>query len=135
MHLSRGKVLFLLIALGVFYAWQNLSLAAHESVVLHISPASNNQDTYATLWVVDDGQHLWLRSENPRRHWLADLRDNPLVELRRNGRTLNYRANVYDNANARAYVDPMFRAKYGFADELHAMLTRRDSVPIRLELP
>ncbi len=134
MHLSRGKVLFFLVAVCVYCGWQNLSLAAHESVVLHI-PDVRNRDTYATLWVVDDGRHLWLRSETPQRRWLQLLRDNPIVKLRRNGQTVRYRANVQDSADARAYVAPMFRAKYGIADEFHAMLTRRDSVPIRLELP
>jgi hypothetical protein len=134
MHLTRGRVFFIAIAMCAYYAWQSLSLAAHESVVLHI-PVTRNQDTYTTLWIVDDGQHLWLRSENPRRDWLERLRESPTVNLRRHGRTVSYRANVQDTADARAYVDPMFRAKYGFADELHAMLTRRDSVPIRLELP
>ena len=134
MHLSRGRVVFLLIALGAFYGWQNLSLAAHESVVLRI-PDVGNQDTYATLWVVEDGRHLWLRSENPRRHWLTRLRDSPMVELRRNGQARSYLANVHDTADARAYVDPMFRAKYGVADELLALMTQRDSIPIRLELP
>jgi hypothetical protein len=132
MHLSRGKFAFILIAVAVFYGWQNLSRAAHETVVLHI-PAVNNQDTYATLWVVEDGRHLWLRGENPRRHWLEYLQDNPQVELRRHGQTISYRAYPYDTAQARAHVDPMFRAKYGLADELRALMTPRDTVPVRLE--
>lgn len=134
MHLSRGKFAFILIAVAVFYGWQNFSRAAHETVVLHI-PAVHNQDTYATLWVVEDGRHLWLRGENPRRHWLEFLQGNPLVELRRNGQTVSYRAYLYDNAQARAHVDPMFRAKYGLADELRALMTPRDTVPVRLERP
>ena len=40
---------------------------------------------------------------------------------------------LHHSPDVRAHVAPMFRAKYGFADELHATLTRRDSVPIRLE--
>jgi hypothetical protein len=40
---------------------------------------------------------------------------------------------LHHSPDVRAHVAPMFRAQYGFADELHATLTRRDSVPIRLE--
>lgn len=134
MHLSRGKIVFTLIAVAVFYGWQNLSRAAHETVVLHV-PGVNNRDTYATLWVVEDGRHLWLRGETPRRHWLSVLQGEPLVELRRNGQTLSYRAYLYDTPDARAHVDPMFRAKYGLADELRALITPRDTVPVRLERP
>ncbi len=134
MRLSRGRVFFLVIALAVFYGWQALSRTEHEIVVLHF-PAVSNQDTYPTLWVVEDGQHLWLRAENPRRRWLEYLRGNPLIKLRRNDQMLSYRANVYDTPEARAYVDPMFRAKYGLADELRALMTRRETVPVRLERP
>ena len=55
--------------------------------------------------------------------------------LRRSGRSNNYRAIVYDTADARAYVDPMFRRKYGIVDELRAMMSPRDTIPVKLERP
>jgi len=134
MRLSKGKIFFFLIALAAVYGWQSLSRTSHETVLLHI-PGVRNQDTYATLWIVEDRQHLWLRGETPQRRWLEHLQDSPLVELRRNGETQSFRAHLYDTPDARAYVDAMFRAKYGLADELRALMTRRDSIPIRLELP
>ena len=134
MRLSKGKVLFLAMALAVGYGWQNLSRTAHEIVVLHF-PDMIHQETYPKLWVVDDGQHLWLRGENSRRPWLEHLREHPMIKLHRRGQMQRYRAVVYNTANARAHVDPMFRAKYGLADEMRALTTPRETVPIRLEIP
>lgn len=134
MHISRGRVFFIVAAVAVYFGWQNLSRSAHETVVLHI-PAVNNQDTYTVLWVVEDARTVWIRAENPRRLWLEHLREGPVIELRRGGSTRSYRATVFDNADARSYVDPMFRRKYGLSDQVHAVLTQRDSVPIRLDRP
>ncbi len=132
MRVTRGWILFFSIAVAVFFGWQNLSRSAHETAVLH-TPNVRNWDTYTTLWVVEDEHNLWIRAESRQRLWLDSLRGNPRVELRRNGRTFSYRANLYDTAETRAYVDPMFREKYGLADHLRALVTRRDTVPIRLE--
>jgi len=58
---------------------------------------------------------------------------DPKVELRRSGRTYRYRAVPFDDPDAIAYVDALFRAKYGFADRARALLDTRDPLPIRLE--
>jgi len=134
MHVSRGKLVFLVIALVVFVGWKNFSRSAHETALLHI-PLVGNQDTYARVWVVEDTRNVWIRAESPQRVWLKFLRDNPVVELRREGSSVDYRAIVIDTADARAYVDPMFRRKYGTADELRAMMSTRDTIPVRLERP
>ena len=134
MRLSMGRIFLVLIAAAAFYAWQNLSRTSHETVVLHI-PAVNVEDSYAILWVVEDRHHLWLRGENPQRRWLEHLQGGPIIELRRNGENRRYRANVLDTADAREYVDTMFRAKYGLADELRDLMNPGESVPVRLELP
>ncbi len=132
MHVSRGRIVFLLIVVAVFFGWKNLSRSSQEIAVLHF-PGVNNRDTYITLWVVEDGRNLWVRAESPRRLWLELLDHSPRVELRRDGSTRAYRATLYDTADARSYVDPMFRGKYGLADELRSRLMRRSTVPIRLE--
>lgn len=130
--MSKDWILFFALAAAVYVGWQNLSRSAHETVVLHI-PDVANWDTYTTLWVVEDGRTLWIRAESRQRVWLGFLRDNTRVELVRNGHTLSYQARLYDSAKMRNYVNPMFRKKYGLADELRALVTRRDNVPIRLE--
>jgi len=133
--MTRGKVFFVLIAVITFLVWENLSVSAHKTAVLHIPPVARNQDIFVTLWVVEDAQSLWIRAESRRRLWLDLLRDNPLVELTRSGQTISYRANPFDDPDSQAYVDGMFREKYGRADQLRGLVLPRDTVPIRLERP
>ena len=135
MHLTRGKIIFVLIAGIAFLVWENLSVSAQKTAVLHIPPVARSQDIFVTLWVVEDAQSLWIRAESRRRLWLELLRDNPLVELTRSGQTIAYRATAFDDPESQAYVDGMFREKYGRADQLRELVLPRDAVPIRLERP
>ncbi|MDH5566277.1 MAG: hypothetical protein OEY15_06390 [Myxococcales bacterium] len=128
---SRGFALAS-IALALFLGWKVLARGAHEVVVLR-TETLQGQDHYATLWVVDAEKFVWIRAESPTRRWLPAVRKNPQVTLRRGGRDLRYRATIWDTPEARAYVDPMFRAKYGLADTARAILTQRETIPIRLE--
>ena len=132
--MTRRKVIFALVLVAAFIGWQNLSVFGRETAVLHIPPTARSQDTFVTLWFVEDAQSRWLRAENRRRLWLDLLQDDPQVELTHDGRTNSYRAHVSDDPEAQAYVDELFRAKYGRADQIRGLLPR-DSVPIRLERP
>ncbi len=129
---SRRAMVYLVIGVAVFFGWKSLSRAAHEVVVLHIT-GLDHRDHFASLWVVHDQPFVWIRAENRRRRWLSHLRSNPNVELRRRGQTLKYRATLFDTEQARSYVDPQFRAKYGLADWVRERLVARDTLPIRLE--
>jgi hypothetical protein len=134
MQLTRGRFLFLVVVAAGWLGWQHLSSGAYETVVLHIPPTARSQDTYVSLWMVDDGRNAWIRAESPGRLWLEYLREQPEVELRRSGRTERFRAIVQDDPDTRAYVDEMFRAKYGVVDQARALLRDR-TVPIRLARP
>lgn len=133
--MTRGKVVFVLILVLVFVGWKNLSIPADKIAVLHIPPTARNQDTFVTLWVVEDQQNLWIRAETKRRLWLDLLQENPLVELTRGGYTNTYHASPLDDSDTQAYVDALFRKKYGRADQLRGIVMPRDTVPIRLERP
>jgi hypothetical protein len=128
----RQLLVLALVLLALTGLWKSVARAARETVVLRTIDVSH-QDRFATLWVVDDGGHVWIRAENRERRWLADLRVNPVVELRRRGETQRYRALLFDDPEAIAYVDALFRAKYGLADWLRTAVAPRDSLPIRLE--
>lgn len=132
--MTRGKVIFALVLVAAFIGWQNLSVFGRETAVLHIPPTGRSQDTFVTLWVVEDAQGRWLRAENRRRLWLVLLQDEPQVELAHDGRTNSYRARVSDDSETQVYVDALFREKYGRADQIRGLLPG-DSVPIRLERP
>jgi hypothetical protein len=132
--MTRGKIIFVLVLVAAFIGWQNLSVFGRETAVLHIPPTARSQNTFVTLWVVEDAQGLWLRAENRQRLWLDLLQDDPKVELTHDGRTNSYRAQVSDDREIQVYVDQLFRAKYGRADQIRGLLLR-NSVPIRLERP
>lgn len=132
--MTRGKVIFALVLVAAFIGWQNMSVFGRETAVLHIPPTARSQDTFVTLWFVEDAQSRWIRAENRRRLWLDLLQDDPQVELTYDGRTNSYRAHVSDDPEAQVYVDELFRAKYGRVDQIRGLLPR-DSVPIRLERP
>jgi hypothetical protein len=128
----RKTIAYLLIGWAVFFGWKSVSRGAQETVVLHTGTVGH-EDHFATLWVVDDGPRVWIRAENRARRWLGPVRVNPNVELRRAGRTYRYRAVAFDDPDAVAYVDALFRKKYGFADRVREALGARDPLPIRLE--
>ncbi len=132
MRINRKTLRFTILAVVGYLVWQNLSLGARETVVLHIQD-STHRDLFATLWVVDEGPFTWLRAEKRTRRWLDPLRENPNVRLYRDGRTLEYVAHFYDDPDSRSLVNARFRAKYGLADEARGLLGGRDSIPIRLD--
>jgi hypothetical protein len=128
----RRALTCLLIGVAGFHGWKSLSRAAQETVVLRTSTL-RNADHFATLWVVDAPPHVWIRAEDRRRRWLAPVQADPDVELRRGGATFRYRAVPFDTPEARAWVDRLFREKYGLADRVRGLLGDRDTLPIRLD--
>jgi len=131
MHIGTRKLAIAAIALACFFGWQKLSPGAQEVVVLR-TETLDGQDHYATLWVVEAENYLWIRAETPTRRWLPAVRANPEVIVRRHGRDRRYQAKIFDDPDARAYVDALFRAKYGMADAVRDLFTRRETIPIRL---
>ena len=128
----RRLVTWLLLGAALYVGWESFSRAAQETVVLRTSTLAN-EDHFATLWVVDDPPSVWIRAETRQRRWLDAVLKHPEVELRRDERTLRYTATPYDTDEARAYVDAMFREKYGLADRLRELLGPRDTLPFRLD--
>ena len=123
MRFGQRTLLLILLGLTCVLAWRTLSRGVQEIAVLHTS-TFNDQDHFAAVWVVDDGPYVWIRAEDPARLWLPAVREEPGVSLRRGGRQYAYRATVWDTPDARAYVDPLFRAKYGLADQVRALFRR-----------
>ncbi len=133
MRFGQRTLLLILLGLTCVLASRTLSRGAQEIAVLHTSTV-DNQDHFATVWVVDDGPYVWIRAEDPARLWLPAVRQEPSVSLRRGGREYACRATVWDTPEGRAYVDPLFRAKYGLADQVRALFRRNGTIPIRLDI-
>jgi hypothetical protein len=131
-HVTRRTLVLAGIAFVLGLAWFAIDSGGRDVGVLRIFDVEG-RDLYTTLWVVDDAAFVWIRATRPDRNWLFHLRQNPDVELSRSGRQRAYRAIVFDRPEARAYVDPRFRKKYGLADRWRAWRDGNDTVPIRLE--
>jgi hypothetical protein len=120
------------IALVLGLSWSVIREGGHEVGVLRSFDA-HGRDLYTTVWVVDDGQFVWIRANRPDRRWLSSVEQNPDVELRRFSRQRRYRAVIYDKPETRAYVAPRFREKYGLADRWREWRDGNDTIPIRLQ--
>ena len=132
MHIQRRTLVWALCAVGLYYGWQALGRSMDEVATLY-APGVGTDDHYTRLWVVEHRPYLWIRAEKPNRRWLPAVRGNPNVTLTRHGERVAYRAFVHEDAASIAFVDGLFRRKYGFADTAREYLTKRQSVPIRLE--
>lgn len=133
MHISYRTFALGVTALGLALGWSALGASDREIAVLRVFDGQG-RDLFASLWVVDDeAGFLWIRANRPDRNWLAVVGRNPNIELRRHGRSSRYVATLYDTPDARAYVAPRFREKYGLADRWREWNAGRDTVPIRLE--
>jgi hypothetical protein len=132
MSIAQRTLVLAGIGLLAFLGWTILARSAHEVAVLHTSTV-NNKDHFATLWVVEDDGFAWIRAESPARTWLPAVREDPNVTLRWRGQEISYRAILWDSAEARAHVDPLFRRKYGIAEAVRALLRQHETIPIRLE--
>ncbi len=132
MHVTPRTLVLACIALGLYVGWSAIRSSWQEVAVLRTFDVQG-QDLFTTLWVIDDARLAWIQAARPDRRWLSHLRQNPDVELRRDGRSSRYRAMVFDNAEARDHVAPRFREKYGLADRWREWHLGRDTIPVRLE--
>jgi hypothetical protein len=70
------------------------------------------------LWIVEVAGRSYVRADLPGAAWLARLRANPEIELRRNGSKERLRAAPVEDPSLRTAVDDAMAAKYGFANRL-----------------
>jgi len=127
---SRKSILGLGLCSALTYAGLDWVETHVEVATLHVS---GNHDHYPRLLIVDDPPAAWIRAERPDRLWLASLRANPAVVVRRGDRDFAYQAMVWNGESSHEWVDELFRSKYGVFDRISGWLWRRDAVPVRLE--
>jgi hypothetical protein len=121
-------LLLLLLAIG---ALEMVAAESGEVVVLRTTDVAG-APRETRLWVVDDGSHSWLRAGNEAAGWFLLLRERPDVEVVRGEQTLSVRA--VPEPGARARINDLMRAKYGWADAyIGVLFGRDDAVPIRLD--
>lgn len=105
--------ILLLAALGAAVTWY--ALEGHDVANLRTARADGAwRQTH--VWVVEEGDSLWIEAATPERAWLLDLQGNPLVEVERIGGVASYRASPAPGPAARDQLRAALRAKYGWAD-------------------
>ena len=75
-----------------------------------------------------------LRASSRSSDWLARLRADPEVELRRGEESSGYVAHSQEDPETRERVNQAMAEKYGFSDRLLSMVVPPErAVPVRLE--
>jgi hypothetical protein len=131
MSINRRTLLLVLLGISALWGWQNLTHATAEVAVLR-TKGTGHIEHYASVWFVRANHALWIRAENRERHWLAEIRANPQVELALGGQTRAYEADPMDMPDYQAYIDAEFRKKYGVTDWVRSLKGDRNTLPIRL---
>lgn len=83
------------------------------------------------LWIVDDGSSSWLHSGGA--DWSKRFEGDPVVELKRQGQVLRYRAHAVPGPHPQ--VDQLLRSKYGAADRWVRFIgpDSEETVAVRLD--
>ncbi len=107
-----------------------------EVVELHTYDAAGGE-LVSRLWIVDVDDHAYLRTGDKGAAWLARLRVNPQVMVKRAGEMKTFLAVTDDDAELRDRVNAAVLAKYGFAESSLRMvlLDPEHAVAIRLDAP
>ncbi|HIF97322.1 MAG TPA: hypothetical protein EYQ54_09925 [Myxococcales bacterium] len=96
-----------------------LALDEGEIVTLYTEGAGRQYSTQ--LWIVEIDGREFVRANRPSARWLARLRINPAVSLRRaetpHGSSELYWARPIDDEGLRGRVDAEIARKYRFADK------------------
>jgi hypothetical protein len=121
----------ILLGLPVAYVVAHLVLieVGREVIVLRTQDAAGAR-LETRLWIVDDGEHAWLHGGDSS--WMRNLRESPMVEVERGGKSHQYRAVPVPGPHQR--VHELLREKYGIADWWVRFIGGDEgSVPVRLE--
>jgi hypothetical protein len=134
MRIAVRVVLVLSGVVAVLFAVGMIGAETGEVVVLHTTGADGASHT-TRLWIVDDADGAWLRAGHDGSSWFRDLEARSDVEVERGGETLAVRAVPSRDPADRARINALTATKYGWAESLYGMVSRRDeaAIPIRLE--
>jgi hypothetical protein len=111
-----------------------LQMVASESgeVVVLSTLNDDGKPEETRLWVVDIGDHQYLRAGQAGSGWFARLQATPRVALERGDAR-----GAYDAVPAPDRLDEvngLMRQKYGWADRfIELMFGREDAIPVRLQ--
>jgi len=105
-----------------------------EGEVVTLQTRGSDGDRYETqLWVIEVGGELYLRAHYAGAKWLARIRRQPEVELRRGDASDSFLAEPVDDPELLRAVNRAMAVKYGLADCLASSLwDPKKSIPVHL---
>jgi hypothetical protein len=129
MNLTTVKILMLpLLVMGALYGIRNYT---GEVVTLYTTDGVG-QTHKTSVWVIDHGHELWIRSLDPTSPWLDRLISHPEVKLQRAGALTAYYATP--SIDRRARVNALMAERYGWAEWFLSKIEGRDdAVPVYLD--
>jgi len=125
-------VLAVVLGIPLLFGVTMMSASEFGGEVVKLHTLDEKGESHVTsLWVVEEGEDLWLRSGVPTSSWLVRIRANSEVELERAGVRAKYLA--VPEPDKAAWLHERMRENYGFADQvISAMRPGGDSVAVRL---
>jgi hypothetical protein len=127
---------WLLLALGIGVAAIVLASTTVDEgeVVTLVTKNAAGADYGTQLWIVDVDGKRYLRAGSAHTQWLARLRENAAVIVKRDGKELLFTASPQTDPAVLAEVNRRMAQKYGYADRLWGYVgDRAHAVPILLE--
>ncbi len=129
MNQTTAKLLMIpLIVVGALYGIRNFT---GEVVTLHTTDGVGKTHT-TSIWVIDHGHEIWIRSLDPMSPWLDRLISHPEVKLLRGGALTAFHATPFTHRRER--VNALMAERYGWADWFLSKIEGRDeAVPVYLD--
>ncbi len=129
MNQTTAKLLMIpLLIVGALYGIRNFT---GEVATLYTTDGVGK--THMTsLWVIEHGHEIWVRSLDPTSPWLDRLISHPEVKLQRAGALITYHATPLTDRRAR--VNALMAERYGWAEWFLSKIEGRGAaVPVYLE--
>jgi hypothetical protein len=130
------KILFW--SAGIFFGLFLLGLgvvqfASERIEVVEMHTLDEQGELMSTrLWIVDDDELQYLRSNNGTSLWFRRIQENPSFEVTRNGTTVVYTAEL--RREKRDRINALMHEKYTWGDSLISTITGAQDAAIPVEL-
>ena len=130
------KILFW--SAGIFFGLFLLGLgvvqiASERIEVVEMHTLDEQGELMSTrLWIVDDDELQYLRSNNGTSLWFRRIQENPSFEVTRNGATVVYTAEL--RRDKRDRINALMHEKYTWGDSLISAITGTQDAAIPVEL-
>jgi hypothetical protein len=130
------KILFW--SAGIFFGLFLLGLgvvqiASERIEVVEMHTLDEQGELMSTrLWIVDDDELQYLRSNNGTSLWFRRIQENPSFEVTRNGTAVVYTAEL--RRDKRDRINALMHEKYTWGDSLISAITGTQDAAIPVEL-